>query len=379
MTRRLVRFYDTTLRDGEQMPGVAFSIDQRIRIARALDAAGIDEIEVGFAASGLEQQKDMARVAKLGLSARLLSLARPVAGDIDAALAARVDGLIMFCSISPLHLQHKLKRSYEEVCERTDEAIRRAARAGLFVQLSIEDSTRTPIERLRHLAQMAVAGGVYRIGLADTVGVATPEGMAEIVRAVRSVVDVEIAVHCHDDFGLAVANSLAAVAAGANTLSTTINGIGERSGNTPTEQCAVALEKLYDIRTHIDLKQLPALSRLVADCSGVPVPANSPLMGANSFRHESGIHVSAVLREPLCYEPFDPETIGRRRHLAVGKTNGRSALRHLAGSRGQLLDDATCRRLLDRIKTLSEDRVSLDQHMLHELIDEEARSCPNPS
>ena len=378
MSFRRVRFYDTTLRDGEQMPGVAFGVEHRIRIAQALDDAGMDEIEVGFAASGQEQQKDMARVAQLGLRARLLSLGRPLPGDIDAALAAGVDGLIMFCSVSPLHLQHKLRRSYEEVRERAESAIGRAKRAGLFVQLSIEDSTRTPIDRLQDLAQRAVAGGAERLGLADTVGVATPEGMKNMVGAVLDVVDVPVAVHCHDDFGLAVANSLAAVTAGASYLSTTVNGIGERSGNTPMEPCAVALEKLYGYKTNIDLRKLPALSRLVAECSGVPIPPNTPLMGANSFRHESGIHISAVLREPLCYEPFDPETIGRERRLAIGKTNGRAALRHLAGSRGELLDDDACRRLLQRIKQISEDRGPLDLHVLNQLIDEEIISCPSP-
>ncbi len=379
MARRLVHIYDTTLRDGEQMPGVAFSLDQRLRIAKALDEAGIDEMEIGFAASGPEQRKDMKAIVDLGLRARLLSLARPVKGDIEATLASGVGGIIIFASPSPIHLKHKLQRSYEEVYERTRQEIRRAADTKLFVHFTIEDATRTPIERLQHMAKMAVENGAERLSLADTVGIATPEKMAEVSRAVLEVADVPLAVHCHDDFGLAVANCLAAVEAGASYVSTTVNGIGERSGNTQMERCVIALEKLYDFRTHIDLTKLPALSRMVEEYSGVPVPPNFPLVGANSFRHEAGIHVSALLRDPRCYEAFDPADIGRRRHLVIGKTSGRAAIRHLAGSRGQQLDDDACRRILDRIKTITESRENLDQGVLDELIEEEISSCPTHS
>lgn len=366
----LIRFYDTTLRDGEQMPEVAFSVQQRLQIARALDELGLDELEIGFAASGPEQRKDMAQVAALGLRARLLSLARPLKPDMDAAKECGVDTVIIFIATSPLHLKYKLRKTHEEVTAMAVEAIRYATSLGLRVQLSIEDATRSEIDQVIELSRRAVAAGVARVGLADTVGIATPVTMRRLVGAVVGAIDVPVSVHCHDDFGLAVANSLAAVEAGARVLSTTICGFGERSGNASTEECALALDRLYGYKTNIRYERIHQVCKLVSECAKVPIPPNKAIVGKNSFRHESGIHVAATLQEPLCYEPYDPAEVGRTREIVLGKTSGRAALRHVAGPIADTLNADALQWVLTRIKAIAEAGETVDSTRLTDLISE---------
>jgi methanogen homocitrate synthase len=353
--QRRVGFYDTTLRDGEQMPGVVFDRSARLRIARALDNAGVDEIELGFAASGELQQDDILAVTRSGLTARTLSLARPMRSDIDAAVRSEVRGVILFASISDIHLRDKVRKSRNEVMNQVEEATRYARSLDLFVQVSIEDATRTDDEHLASFARRAECAGAERIGLADTVGVATPDLMSRKVAVAREAISRPVSVHCHNDFGLAVANSLAAVRAGASFLSTTMLGLGERGGNAATEECAAALEILLGFRTNIKLKELSRLGRLVAECAKLPIPGNKAVVGQNCFRHESGIHVAAVLRNPLCYEGYDPGLVGGQREIVLGKTNGRAAVRFLAKQIGEELDDSACSRILDQVKVLAEE------------------------
>jgi isopropylmalate/homocitrate/citramalate synthase len=354
-----VRFCDSTLRDGEQMPGVAFSLSSRIEIAQELDALGVDEIEVGFACAGAACA-DIAAVADLGLRAHILVLCRPLAVDIAAAVEAGVDGVKLVTTVSPIHLRHKFERPGADVVREACAAVHWARAAGLVTQLSFEDATRSPIEDLVEAAQAAVAAGAQCISLADTVGVATPALMRAIAARVVNAVDVPVTAHCHNDFGLAVANSLAAVDGGARVLSTTVNGIGERSGNASTVDCALALERLYGIKTSLDLRRLRRTSVLVASHSGVRVPAHSPIVGENCFRHESGIHVAAILRDPSCYEPYDPELVGAERQLVLGKTSGRAAVRYVAERLGMTLDEDDCRAILRELKLRTESGDAVD-------------------
>jgi isopropylmalate/homocitrate/citramalate synthase len=364
-----IRIYDTTLRDGAQMPGVAFTPRQQLDIATALDELGLDEIEIGFAASGPRHRADMAAITRLDLRATMLSLARPLRPDIDAALETGVDGVIIFTALSDLHLRHKLRLEYQEALDQACDAAEYARGHGLFVQVSLEDGTRTAPDRLVASAKCLVDAGAGRIGLADTVGTASPATMATLVERLTGDLDVPIAVHCHDDFGLATANTLAAVEHGARVISTTMTGIGERSGNAATEQCVLALTVLHGRATSLRLDRLLEVCQLVERCSGVPIRANSPVVGANSFRHESGIHVAAMLREPNCYEPYDPVLVGARRSYALGKTSGRAALLHLAGPIGRDLDDTTCQRVLDEVKTYAEQRRTIDAELVAEIIE----------
>ncbi|WP_428262085.1 homocitrate synthase/isopropylmalate synthase family protein [Haliangium sp.] len=366
----VIKFYDTTLRDGEQMPEVAFSPRERVQIARALDELGLDEIEIGFAASGPEHRKDMVEIVDAGLRARLLSLARPIRSDIDAVKETGVDTVVIFIAVSPLHMKYKLRKTYEEICTMSAAAIEYAAGLGLRVQLSIEDATRADLDKVIGLAQHGVSAGAQRIGLADTVGIGTPTLMHRLVGAVVDAVDVPVSVHCHDDFGLAVANSLAAVEAGARVLSTTICGLGERSGNASTEQCAMALERLYGFKTNFNVERIYEVCRLVSECARVGIPPNKAIVGKNSFRHESGIHVAATLQEPLCYEPYDPALVGRTREIVLGKSSGRAALRHVAGPSADALDDGGLRQVLDRIKAIAEEGRTIEHAELLGLIAE---------
>lgn len=363
------QLYDTTLRDGAQMPGVAFTRRQQLEICRALDDLGVDEIELGFAASGAGQRADMAALVEAGLRARTLSLARPLAGDIDAARETGVDGVIIFTSLSGIHLRHKLRAGYATVLDQALSAVAYARSFDMFVQVSMEDATRTELPQLVEACQKLAGAGVDRIGLADTVGVATQTSFGRLVADLVREIATPVSVHCHNDFGLAVANTLAAVEHGAAAISTTVNGIGERSGNAATEECAAALAVLYGTPTNIRLDRLSEVCRLVAEHAGVPIPANKAVVGANSFRHESGVHVAAMLREPACYEPYDPQLVGRRREFVMGKTSGRAAVRHLAAQHGVNLDDAQCQGLLEEIKAETDGGGTIGADRLRSLLE----------
>jgi methanogen homocitrate synthase len=376
MMPRTIRFYDTTLRDGEQMPGVAFSREKRLRIATALDQIGVDEIEIGFAASGAAVRADMAAVVDLGLRALALSIARPRKADIDAACEVGVYGIVLFAPVSEILLQHKMHCSLASMTETTSEAVRHARSRGLFTQVSLEDSTRADCQAVVEFAARMCEAGANRIAIADTVGVATPRVMRQLVEALGAAVTVPIGVHCHNDFGLATANTLAAVEAGASVISSTVNGIGERAGNTAMEECAVALRFLLDLKTNIDLSRLTSLSRLVEECSGIRVPPNKAVVGANAFRHESGVHVAAVIEHAPCYEPYDPATVGAHRELVLGKTSGRGALKHLAPMAEQLLDPEGYDAVLGRIRTLADRGTPIDSDALDRIIREVAHDGP---
>lgn len=365
-----VRIYDTTLRDGEQQPGIAFSRAKRIEIAQALDRLGVDDIELGFAASGKAQQRDMAATVRSGLRALTFSLARPLARDIDAAVEAGVQGVNIFIGASDIHLEHKLRTTFPEIVDKIEKATALACSANLYVSIALEDATRTPDDRLATVARVGEAAGAKRISLADTVGTATPEVMTRSVKAVMRACGMIVTAHCHNDFGLAVANALAAVEAGARCLSVTVNGFGERAGNAALEECAVALEFLYGYETSLDLRRLVEVSRLVEKCSRVRMQPNKAVVGSNSFRHESGIHVAAILRNPQTYEPYDPSLVGQHRQIVLGKTAGRAAIRHLAGEAADDLSDDEVNYILDRVKELAESGECERPGVLEELISE---------
>jgi methanogen homocitrate synthase len=368
-TKKLIRFYDSTLRDGEQMPGVAFDRPTRIRIAKALDSLGIDELDIGIAASGKKQLDDMIAIVESGLRARTLSLARPIRGDILASKQSGVDGIILIASCSDIHLRYKLNTTALEVTELLKRAVALAREEGLFVEVGFEDATRTPTDRLVDISLAVERCGAERIGLADTLGVGTPQGVHAMVKAVGEAVNLPVAVHCHDDFGLAVANSLAAVGAGARVLSTTVNGIGERSGNAATEVCAVALQLLYGFNTNIDLEKVMEVSRLVYASAKLAVPPNRPVTGINSFRHESGMHVAALLRDSRTYEAYPPSLVGGERQIVLGKTTGRAAVRHFTNEIAKDLSDLELARVTEEVQALAEKTGSVGLSDLRNIVE----------
>ncbi|MHC1580198.1 homocitrate synthase family protein [Methanopyrus sp.] len=363
-----VIIYDTTLRDGEQTPGVSFTPGQKLEIARLLDELGVQQIEAGFPVVSEGEREAVRRIAREGLDADVLCLARTLRGDVDAAVECEVDGVITFIATSDLHLRHKLRMSREEVLERIADTVEYAKDHGLWVAFSAEDGTRTEFEFLEKVYRTAEECGADRVHATDTVGVMIPEAMRLFVRRIREVVDVPVGVHCHDDFGLAVANSLAAVEAGAQAVSTTVNGIGERAGNAALEEVVMALEKLYGLNLGFNTEVLAELSRKVAEYSGIDVPPNKAVVGENAFRHESGIHVAAVLEEPRTYEPMDPREVGMDRRIVLGKHTGRKAVEAKLRELGVEPDEELVEEVLRRIKALGDRKVRITDSRLREIV-----------
>lgn len=321
-----IKIFDTTLRDGEQAPGIALSSDDKVRIAMALDDLGVDIMEAGFAASSQIEIDTLRKIVDAGTKCRVCSLARSVKGDVDAVLKTGLDYIHTFIATSDLHMKYKLKMTPDQVVEKAVSTIEYARDHGLDVMFSCEDATRSDLDFLKRICVAAQDAGASSINLPDTVGVIIPQGMAYIVREMKKVLKVPISLHCHNDMGLAVANTLAGVEAGAEICHVTVNGIGERTGNAALEELAVNLFANYGIRT-VDLSKLGPTSKLVERITGFPLAYNKAIVGRNAFAHESGIHVHGVMANSLTYEPFKPELVGEERHIVIGKHSGEHSVR----------------------------------------------------
>jgi len=322
-----ITIYDTTLRDGEQTPGVCLGTEEKLEIARKLDELGIHQIESGFPVVSEQERVSVKSIANEGLNAEILALCRTKKDDIDAAIDCDVDGVITFMATSDLHLKHKLKLTREEALNVCMNSIEYAKDHGLFLAFSAEDATRTDLDFLKQIYRKAENYGADRVHIADTVGAISPQGMDYLVRELRRDIKVDIAMHCHNDFGMALSNSIAGLLAGGTAVSTTVNGIGERAGNTSLEELIMALQIIYEVDLGFNVGVLYELSRLVERHTRMKVPENKPIVGRNVFRHESGIHVDAVIEEPLTYEPFLPEMIGHQRKIVLGKHSGCRAVK----------------------------------------------------
>ncbi|MFZ2455838.1 MAG: homoaconitate hydratase [Candidatus Altiarchaeia archaeon] len=352
MSLENVSIYDTTLRDGEQAPGVRFSIRQKLSIARRLAEIGIPEIEAGFPAVSQEEKLTVRKIARDGLNSRILALSRIVKKDIDAVIESEADAIILFASVSPLLLKYKMHKTLEEVIAQSVESVEYARAHGLSVIYSAEDATRTNLNTLMNVYKEVEKAGASRVHIADTVGVATPHSISFMVYQIRKRLDsrTELCMHCHNDFGLATANALSGLAAGANIAAATVNGIGERAGNVCLAELVMCLRILYGMDNGYDLKELQKLSKLVEKYSGIKNPPQKPLMGLNAFRHESGIHVAAVLENPLTYEPFAPEVLGIRRQIVLGKHSGKKAVIAKMDEKGRDCSAEEARIILEKLK-----------------------------
>ncbi len=326
MTKRGIRVLDTTLRDGEQTPGVALAPEQKLEIARALDEFGVDVIEAGAAITSEGERRAMKLIADAGLRAEICSFTRALPVDIDAALACGVDSVHLVVPVSDIHIQHKLRKTREQVKEMALGAVRYALDHGLVVELSAEDATRADPAFMKELFLAGLKEGAQRLCVCDTVGVATPERMRELFMDLVKDIKAQIAVHCHDDFGMATTNTVAAVQAGAQEIHVTVNGLGERAGNAALEEVVLALMHLYGFQTNIKLEKMYGVSRLVERHTGMPVPLTKAIVGENAFSHEAGIHTHGVLAYPPTYEPISPEVVGHHRRLIFGKHVGTHAI-----------------------------------------------------
>jgi len=366
-----VVIYDSTLRDGEQMPGVAFAPAVKLEIARALDEARVPQIEAGFPAVSPSEAAAVKQVAGAGLDAEVLCLSRLKRDDVDAAADAGVDMVLLFVPASPIQLRVKLKKTVEGILPEVTRVTEYATSRGLRVGFSTEDSTRADLMDLIRIYRAAIDAGAERVGITDTVGCTTPNGLAQLVQKVRrSLNDFPLSIHLHNDFGLANANAVAGVLAGARFVTTTVNGIGERAGNVPLQPFVLSCELLYGIPTGIELEHLKALSELVADRSGVAVHPNAPVAGSNVFSHESGIHVKAVMEDPATYEPYPPELVGQRRTLALGKHTGEAHVKAVLTGQGVRLADTQVDAVTMRLKELGERKGSVTFDEFWQLVDE---------
>ncbi len=322
-----VQVFDTTLRDGEQMPQLAFSVADKLALAHKLDQLGVQVIEAGFPVNSPEEQEAVRRVAQ-EVSATVCGIARVVRGDLDAALQAGVGMVDVFCSTSPIQMEQSLRKSAAQVMEAVVEAVSYVKEAGVSCMFTPMDATRSEPGFLVEICQKAVEAGADWIGLTDTVGVGTPRSIADMVRLVVEAVPRPVSIHCHDDFGLATANTLAGVLAGASMVQVCANGLGERAGNASLEEVVVALKCLHQVDCGLDTSKLYELSRLTERITGLAVPPNKPIVGENAFTHESGIHAAGVMRDSSTFEPglMTPEMVGHRRRLVVGKHAGRHGL-----------------------------------------------------
>lgn len=322
-----MKFFDTTLRDGEQMPGVSLTIDEKVQIAMALDDLKVDYIEAGFAAVSKDEAEAVYRIAHDVAYAEVASLARANKSDIDAAVDAGVDMVHVFIATSDIHMKYKLRMTRDEVLERIAESVEYAKSRGVRVLFSAEDATRSDLEFLVEAFKTAIDAGADEINVPDTVGVATPSRMKYLVEYLKArLPPVPMHVHCHDDFGMAVANTVAALEAGAEVAQVTVNGFGERGGNAALEEVAAAARFLLGFQTGIKMERLYETSRLVARLFGIQLQPNKAVVGDNAFSHESGIHVHGVLNNPFTYEPMMPEAVGNRRRIVLGKHSGRHSI-----------------------------------------------------
>ena len=361
-----VRIFDTTLRDGEQSPGFSMKTEEKIRMARQLAALKVDVIEAGFPISSDGDLEAVKRVAQEIRTVPIAALARAKKGDIDAAVEAlkpaAFSRLHIFLATSDLHLRVKLNMTREQALEAIGSMIRYGRREVAEVEFSAEDAGRTDIEFLCEACRVAVEAGATVLNLPDTVGYAVPEEYGAMFTKVREHLGdpagVTLSAHCHDDLGLAVANSLAAVRAGVRQIECTINGIGERAGNASLEEVVVALavrKESFGVTTGIELEELFPSSRMLTEITGAQVAPNKAVVGANAFAHEAGIHQDGIIKNPLTYEILSPQTVGvPSRSMVLGKHSGRNALRMTLKDLGYDASETELAEVYNRVTTLAD-------------------------
>ena len=342
------------MRDGEQTPGVSLVPENKLRIAQRLDELGVDFIEAGFAAVSEGEMESVSRIAKQGLRAKVYSAARGTKGDVDAVLKSGASGIAMIIPTSDLHIECKLHKTREQILKTTQDLVEYAKDHGLTVELLAEDATRSDFAYLTKVFQTAIDAGVDRVVPCDTVGILTPERAAEFFTNLKKTIKVPVAVHCHNDFGMAVANTVAALGSGAEEVHATINGLGERAGNAALEEVVITLKSLYKLDLAIKTELLYSTSQLVSRLTGVHVQPNKAIVGENAFTHESGIHTQGMLSNPLTYEPIAPELVGCTRRLSPGKHSGSHAIRATLDDLGLKPTEAQFKEIFKRIKELGD-------------------------
>jgi homocitrate synthase NifV len=341
---------DCTLRDGEQAAGVSFDLAEKVAIARALERAGVDEIEVGIPAMGPSEVEAMSAVAESLTRAQPIAWCRMLAADIDAASRTGIRRVNLSIPLSDRQLAVKLKEGRGEALARIHRTVRYAVDRGFTVAVGGEDASRADPTFVCEAVVTAEEAGATRFRFADTLGVLDPFGVHAAFRRLCAETDLELEFHGHDDLGMATANTLAAVQGGANHVSVCVLGLGERAGNAALEEVVTALDRIAGRRTNVVLKELGRLAELVAAASCRPIPEGKPIVGGAAFTHESGIHVAGLLKDPETYEALSPEPFGRSRRIVLGKHSGGAAVRHALEALGLLADDSRVEAILERVR-----------------------------
>jgi 2-isopropylmalate synthase len=374
-----IRIFDTTLRDGEQSPGVSLTFDDKVEIAKQLALLGVDSIEAGFPASSDGEKKVVKEIVHQKLDTEIIALSRCNRKDIEAAIEADVPAIHVFIPTSPVQMKYAVNMTPEQVIEAAVDSIEYVKKHGLVCEFSPMDATRTQPAFLKQICQAAEKAGMDRLNVPDTVGIMIPRTMGKLIEDLTKVVKTTISVHCHDDFGMAVANSLAAVEAGATQVHSTINGLGERAGNASLEEIVMSLHMLYKLKTRVNTRLLYSTSRMVASLTGLQVQANKAIVGENAFAHESGIHTRGVTVKPLTFEPIKPETVGRTRKLVAGKLAGTRGIKAELEEIGIHPSDEQLKEIVQRVKNLGDkgkmvtdaDLLALTSAVMGEVISEE--------
>jgi len=356
-----VFIWDETLREGIQTPTVFLTYVEKVKLAKMMDEMGISLITVGFPALSEEEKNDVRRIANEGFqNARLAASARIIKSDIDACLECGIREILIFTPFNGLNLNYRLKMTKEQVLEKTVESIQYAKKQGATVDFVLEDASRTPLEDILQIFEAAVKAGAERLVIADTVGFLRPLSMRYLISHVKDGLsqkfgkEIPLSVHCHNDFGLATANTLAAVEEGVSYVHTCVAGFGERAGLAPMEEVVLALELLYNIDTGLDLKKLYRLGQLVEKSFALPIQYHKPIIGENAFSYEMDEHVHGMLAHPLIYEPFPPEIIERETTFYIGKQSGRHLVENRLASAGIKATQGQIDEIVRRIKNLQE-------------------------
>ncbi|MCD6456714.1 MAG: 2-isopropylmalate synthase [Methanophagales archaeon] len=351
---RIIEIFDTTLRDGEQTPGISFTAEQKRTIARQLDALGVDIIEAGTPITSKEEKEVVQLICDEGLSAKICGLARILTQDIDACVDCGVDMIHIFVPSSAIQREHTTKMSEAQVKEQAYKMTRYVKERGFMCMFSAMDATRTRLEFLIDLYKTAEEAGADILNVPDTVGVSEPFAMYELVGEIYRAVKVPISIHCHNDFGLAVANSLAAVKAGASEVQVSVNGIGERAGNADLVETVMSLNSIYGLKTNIKTERLFEMAKLIERLTGIPIPVTKPVVGENAFSHESGIHTHGVMVRSDTFEPgiMTPEMVGHRRRIVLGKHTGKHSVAKKLSEIGMSPSKEELEEILERIKEL---------------------------
>jgi homocitrate synthase NifV len=347
---RTIRINDTTLRDGEQTPGVAFTRAEKLAIAEALAVAGVAEIEAGTPAMGIEEQATIAAIVELDLPLRVMAWCRMTETDLRLAAATGVSAVNLSIPMSDIQLATKLGISRQDAIARIRRFVPMALDMGLEVAVGGEDASRADPDHLAAVAEAVESAGAFRLRIADTVGVLDPFSTYDLVAGLRRRSAIALEFHGHDDLGLATANTLAAIRAGARHASVTVLGLGERAGNAALEEVAVALLKLGNHSTNVELKALGPLAATVAAAAGRTIPRGKAVVGGDVFTHESGIHVAALLDRADSYQGLDPSLFGRHHSIVVGKHSGTRALAHVLSQRGVALAPAEVGALVEAVR-----------------------------